>query len=622
MIFFNDIKPTGWLKNKMEWYMNGHIGELDKLVPHLITEHKIYGRDRITPRTVSAEDGVIKKQNNPDDNMMQYYWWDSETQSNWKDGYCRSAYLLDNKEWQEKASDLCLELIDTQDDDGYIGIYDSSLKFNCKAENGEFWSQATALRFVLGCYESTRNESLLTSLTQAAQCIMAGYPKETSHPFVVEQSFAGHSHGLTITDVFYRLYEITNNIEYLSYCLWLYEDYSAGCVSEQDLQYKNVIDPGYLLKGHGVHTYEHIRALAIAASQRPQYQTALDIFLSQLKYYLTPSGAPIGDEWITGRTANATYTGYEYCSVHELFSTYVMLIKLTTNIGLADDAEWLFYNASFGMQHPILHAIMYCKTDNCYEANERKHPDSNQFNTRYKYSPTHEEAAVCCVPNTARTIPAFVENMFQENNNGFTALFYGPCEFYGTFNNVAIKITQLTEYPHDLSVKCLIEPESSVRFALSFRYPGWAKMMIINGVTFTKNDTQNSLIILDRTWQHHDVIDIKFIADIQFNTDLCGDTYISRGPVLYAIELESDILIKKTLLNGKYFDSGYIPCSRADESIQFSYADMESFSYSTSPEGKQYIEGCFYLNKTKIVRKLIPFGQTILRKVTFSNIES
>lgn len=120
--------------------------------------------------------------------------------------------------------------------------------------------------------------SLLTSLTQAAQCIMAGYPKETSHPFVVEQGFAGHSHGLTITDVFYRLYEITNNIEYLSYCLWLYEDYSAGCVSEQDLQYKNVIDPGYLLKGHGVHTYEHIRALAIAASQRPQYQTALDIF--------------------------------------------------------------------------------------------------------------------------------------------------------------------------------------------------------------------------------------------------------------------------------------------------------------------------------------------------------
>lgn len=175
MIFFNDIKPTGWLKNKMEWYMNGHIGELDKLVPHLITEHKIYGRDRITPRTVSAEDGVIKKQNNLDDNMMQYYWWDSETQSNWKDGYCRSAYLLDNKEWQEKANDLCLELIDTQDDDGYIGIYDSSLKFNCKAENGEFWAQATALRFVLGCYESTRNESLLTSLTQAAQCIMAGY---------------------------------------------------------------------------------------------------------------------------------------------------------------------------------------------------------------------------------------------------------------------------------------------------------------------------------------------------------------------------------------------------------------------------------------------------------------
>lgn len=64
---------------------------------------------------------------------------------------------------------------------------------------------------------------------------------------------------------------------------------------------------------------------------------------------------------------------------------------------------------------------------------------------------------------------------------------------------------------------------------------------------------KNSLIILDRTWQHHDVIDIKFIADIQFNTDLCGDTYISRGPVLYAIELESDILIKKNSAEREIF---------------------------------------------------------------------
>ncbi|TGH78402.1 hypothetical protein E5S35_18890 [Escherichia coli] len=64
MIFFNDIKPTGWLKNKMEWYMNGHIGELDKLVPHLITEHKIYGRDRLTPRTVLRDPLIISPKRN------------------------------------------------------------------------------------------------------------------------------------------------------------------------------------------------------------------------------------------------------------------------------------------------------------------------------------------------------------------------------------------------------------------------------------------------------------------------------------------------------------------------------------------------------------------------------
>lgn len=622
MIFFSDIKPTGWLKKKIEWYMNGHIGDLDKLIPHLITDHKIYGRDRITPVTISAKDGVIINNNHPDDNTMQYYWWDSETQSNWKDGYSRSAYLLDNTKWHNKARDLCSDLIETQDDDGYIGIYDSSLKFKCESENGELWAQATALRFLLGCYESTRNENLLLSITQAAQCIMAGYPKEMSHPFVVQDGFAGHSHGLTITDVFYRLYEITHNSDYLSYCVWLYEDYSTGSVSEKDLQYKNVIDPDYLLKGHGVHTYEHIRALAIAASQQPKYQSALDIFLSQLKFYLTPSGAPIGDEWIDGRTANATYTGYEYCSVHELFSTYVMLIKLTANVHLADDAEWLFYNASFGMQHPLHHAIMYCKTDNCYEANERKHPDCNQFNTRYKYSPTHEAAAVCCIPNTARTIPTFVENMFHENSNGFITQFYGPCEFHGLYNYIPVKITQLTDYPNDLSIKFCIEPESPVQFSLSCRFPEWAEKMIIDGVTFTQEDTQNSLIVINRHWKQQDTIDIKFETDIRFNTDLCGDIFISRGPVLYALELDSDIKTKTPLLNGSYYELGYTPRNRDDESIQFSYDNSESFSYSITPDGDGYIEGCFYLNNTKIVRRLVPFGQTILRKVTFSNIDS
>ncbi|EDN7232606.1 glycosyl hydrolase [Salmonella enterica subsp. enterica] len=622
MIFFGDIKPVGWLKKRMENYMQGHIGELDKIIPHLITAHNIYGKDRISLNTTSTGLGGIKDEGTKDDFSMQYYWWNSETQSNWKDGFCRSAWLLDNAEWHEKAKVLCSDLIETQDDDGYIGIYDPSLRFDCKGENGELWAQATALRFLLGCYESTQSENLFNAIIRAAQRIMEGYPKGSSYPFIVKDGFAGHSHGLAITDVFYRLYELTDDIDYLQYCLWLYEDYSAGMVSEQDLQYKNVIDENYILKGHGVHTYEHIRALAIAASQRPQYRAALNTFLAQLKYYITPSGAPIGDEWIDKRTANATHTGYEYCSVHELFSTYMLLIKLTNNIHLADDAEWLFYNASFGMQHPTHHSTMYCKTDNCYEANERRHPDSSQFNTRYKYSPTHEDAAVCCVPNTARTMPIFVENMFHENSNGFVALLYGPCEFYSEYSDVPVKITQVTNYPHNLSIHFLIESTSSVQFSLSFRFPLWAKMMIIDGVSYTQRDAQDSLITLTKIWQNHDTVDIEFVVDIQFNTDFCGDIYISRGPVLYALEIEGNAITKQSLLNGRYSEIGYTPSHREHESLRFSYEDSTSFTYSTTPDGFGYIEGYFYSDKVKTFRKLVPFGQTILCKVTFANTDN
>ena len=265
MICFGDTIPGGWLREEIQRAMEGCIGQLDQLLPELLTEHKIYGRDRLTTGSRLVELGRNDCEH-PEvvSNEEQFFWWNSESQSNWRDGFVRSAFLLKDQKWLDKVQEYVEEMLQTQDEDGYLGIYARDLRFKCSGENGELWAQSTLFRALLACYEATGEERILQAIRKAAGCTMKGYPKGLSHPFQVKDSNSGHSHGLTVVDAFYRLFLLTGEKKYAEYAEWLYEDFSSWKMGEEDLQSQNVEDPFYRFHCHGVHTYEHIRALVIA----------------------------------------------------------------------------------------------------------------------------------------------------------------------------------------------------------------------------------------------------------------------------------------------------------------------------------------------------------------------
>ena len=63
----------------------------------------------------------------------------------------------------------------------------------------------------------------------------------------------------------------------------------------------------------------------LAASRKAEYRPLLELVRAKLPYYLNSlPAAPIG-EWVNRRTANASRTGYEFCSVTELFDSYALL---------------------------------------------------------------------------------------------------------------------------------------------------------------------------------------------------------------------------------------------------------------------------------------------------------
>lgn len=605
---FGSIKPTGWLKKQMQKDINGFVGNLDQIVPELILD-PIYSTGRLQKHTKAKDLGNLKEGDAEGDE--QYKWWNSETQSNWWDGYLRNVFLLADKKGIEKVKKYIESILKNQDEDGYIGIYDKELRYKFNAENGELWSKATQYRGLLAYYEQTRNEKVFTAVERAVENVMKNYPINASSPFNSGTSFnGGVSHGLTFTDILERLYFLTNNEKYRAYALFLYNDFSNTYQSEADAQLKNILNPEYKLKSHGVHTFEHIRALIIAkyASQNSELSKALDIYLERIKNTTTISGGAIGDEWIAGRKADATHTGYEYCSLQELLDSYSLLLQKTGNATIGDDIENIFYNAAQGSRNPNHSCIAYLKTDNSFEMlgtkNGEIEPDRKQ--TRYKYSPAHQDVAVCCNPNAGRISPYFIQNAWmKENETCLVATLLMPNALETSINGNKIKIENSTEYPFQNAFQLKIAQSKSSKFALKIRKPNWVNKVKTN----EKYRIENDFIVIERVFSKNDIVNISFDTEIYVKTDNNGAHYFTYGALLYALPINAKEIIGKNYKNN-FTDITYKPTSITTYSINKNEkAILKNGKIQTTLINKK-------TGNSEIIR-LIPLGKTILRQVTF-----
>ncbi|WP_299527204.1 beta-L-arabinofuranosidase domain-containing protein [uncultured Lutibacter sp.] len=623
---FGDIQPDGWMKAQMENDVtNGFVSALDSLAPELVVEDDIYGKDRMTKEVKSKDVGAITDDNGEWE--VQFLWWNSETQSNWWDGYIRNAILTKDQNALNKVKTYVDTKLKTQDEDGYLGVYAQDLRYKHTTENGELWAQSSLLRGLLAYYEYSKEERVLNAIEKAVQLTMKSYSINNSEPFNIEKPFAGVGHGLTFVDVLNRLYELTNNESYIDYAVFLYQDYDKYNLSEVDIQTKNLLNPEYKFKGHGVHTYEHLRALTMVAKYTKDsiYKNALEKYLERLEKVTTPSGGPIGDEWIFERTADADNTGYEYCSIHELLDSYSLLLKRTNDSKWADKMEWLLFNAAQGARNPDGKSIAYCKTDNSYfmqGAFEIENIGKNNHN-RFKYSPVHKEVAACCVPNAGRIFPYYVNSMWAKNNDGLVLNLFGASEFNTTINEHKLKILQKTNYPFDFKIDLEIDIESPENFQIAIRKPKWATFYTCSS-SADKSENEHYLY-LNKTWKTGDVITIQFEAEPKVNLDLLGDYFFSYGPLVFGLPIESKEVVQKIYPYKDFKDLEYH--SNASKGTKWKIVDPTKIKLKTNENEPLWnhfkMETTFINSKNETeLKELKPMGNLILRQVTFPKLEN
>jgi DUF1680 family protein len=607
----NEIAPKGWLKEKLRQNLNGFIGHLDQLEPSLFQEDDIYGKDRLSKKVQHKNVGAIS---DAGEFQSQFLWWNSETQSNWLDGYIRTAVLLKDSSHLKRLTAKINYLLSTQDADGYLGIYDKELRYQFNDENGELWSKTTICRALLSWYNYTNDPIILRAVILCTDNVMQHYPINSSHPFATKNPNAGGlTHGLAFTDVLEQLYAITKDRKYEDYIPFLYHDFSSQNLNEDAQQFK-LLNASIPLMGHSVHTYEHLRTVIAAyqATGDNSLKLTLDGFLKKIENATTASGAAIGDEFIGGRKADATNTGYEYCSLLELMDAYISLYMKTNDPNYGNKIEKLFFNAALGASHPTESAICYLKTDNSYALEGGKNGDqSDKHQTRYRYSPVHKEAAVCCVPNAGKIVASYVEHMWLQQDNAIFASLLGPSALNTSIQKEPITIKEITNYPFEDQITFKVVIKKSIRFELNIKKPEGVDDFVLN-MPYVEKD---GFIMINRIWKNGDSLNIRMQPKIQQHQTIQGEQYFMYGPVVLAHAIDAKQNITKKYGVAGLKEMIYTPLNKSI----YLYAGMPVTKLIASKDLRFRTQMKDSQTGTNMQIELVPMGATILRQTTFKN---
>ena len=166
----------------------------------------------------------------------------------------------------------------------------------------------------------------------------------------------------------------------------------------------------------------------------------------------------------------------------------------------------------------------------------------------------------CCPPNVARFIASLPEKFYSVEGNKIFVNIYSDNIADLKTDNSNVELKQFTNYPWNGNVKLEINPgETSSKFSLMLRIPGWAENKPIDSdlYTFMGNGSKPQLKVngqkvdlkinkgfveLNRDWKNGDVVELtlpmnvrRVIANKNVDADL-GRVAFERGPVMFCGE--------------------------------------------------------------------------------------
>jgi DUF1680 family protein len=623
-----EIVVKGWIKNQIERDITtGYISVYDQIQPTM--QGNVFGKVKAKNYSIDKTGNWIARRET---------WWPGEHEGYFADAVIRSAFLTGNKEWLTKARKIVDKVVEDQEPCGYIGIYDTECRLdNLLNENGELWTQSRMLGALLAFYEYSGEKRYFDATKRAVDYTISRYLISGKTYFgQPKPDGGGLTHGLMFGETLEWMYKLTHDKKYLYFAEWLYLDYSKAepKLKNVDNQLPNLLNREKMFSEHSVHVVEHTRVPFFLAAElkKPEYMRAEENIFYKMRKSLAPTGTIVTDpdvhESVAGNWGSPTL-GYEYCSITEGVISGASALQKFGIAKVGDEIENLAFNAGQGSRFPNGKAIIYLGKDNNYDAKL-----SEGF--RHQYAAAHKVA--CCNLNAAKLMPYYVANMWMKSHDekSIIATLYGASEVTTIVNGASVTITEQTNYPFENSVKLTITTKTPHDFTIALRNPAWSVGTKVDAPD-AKSSRKGNYILLSKKWKSGDVVEVNFDDQIRANRFINNEFYISKGALIYALQIKESMTPTQKFINGlcnydttpedsvaakEMFDNWKI-LPNVDERFKnnqslFTYRKNEksdaNFPYD-NPFG--YIETSLLNGKKKITVQLVPFGSTVLRKTTF-----
>lgn len=624
MLPFGSIRADGWLLERLRRDARGIVGNLDELC------------DQVSPDIYTS--GRV-------DSDRPGGWWNGESTGNWLDGLVRLSHVLPDALLDEKVATWIDHLLQSQDDDGYLGVYLPELRWRTDGPSGELFCSSRILSALLVHHQATGREDVLEAIVRAASLIVDNCdPGEGGNYFSSEGRVdGGRAHGLLLVEQMLAVAELTGQDRFVEFARRCYEDFSFSDRRSdfewayEDCKLPHLLDPDRPFMGHGPHTVEHLRIplLLHQWTGDARYLAAFEAGVVKLERCLGLSGACKSDEWIGMRGFSGIAiplipeSGYEYCTTTELALTLQAALAITGDARFGDMAERLLFNAAEAARGADGRSIAYVAADN-------QHRAATDAGPRWKYSPTHADVAVCCAPNAGRAAPSHVANMLMRSaDDGMAIALYGPARATLEVQGQGVGIVQRTAYPYSDEVTVEVELDAAARFPLWLRVPAWAEAMHVTiGNDSVPFEDRGGFRRLDRLWHPGDTVTIQFETSVRPVHALDATVAVERGPLVFALPIEGVTAVAKPYAVEGFNDVDTEPAAGARWDYTLLLGTDGGLAHATvewaTADGHPLVDppisitlpfldspGHLHFGTTVTRLRLVPIAATTLRRTSF-----
>ena len=346
-----------------------------------------------------------------------------------------------------------------------------------------------------------------------------------------------------------KLYRVTGERKYLDLARF-FLDVRGPDGAQYNQADKKVIDQT-VAEGHAVRaSYMYSGMSDIAAIEKDEaYLKAITKIWEDIVYskmYLTGGiGAWSENEGFTDPFVLPNMTAYcETCaSIGNIYTNHRLFL-------LHGQSEYI----------DIIEKTLYNSMLSGISLSADKFFDTNPLESDGQHDRQGWSESACCPSNIARFVPAIPGYIYAVKDKDLYVNLFISNDAVINLGNNKVSVSQKANFPWDGKVELSINPETSGKFSLMIRIPGWALNEAIPGglykfanlndesVRLTLNGKevemllQNGYAVIERKWKKDDKIEIEFpmpvrtvIADERVKEDV-GKVAMQRGPVIFCAE--------------------------------------------------------------------------------------